>query len=189
MMARKRFNIIRQRGERQIKPSKSVVLPGVSRRIAGAEQLHQVARMIKGIGNVLFSTHSKTLNGQDQVVTLGESPVQVRTRFLLNFVQGFFCVGPCLFTSPPSRSHAPVCRSHNASACRFKTSPPVHTETFGIDPRRRVGIYARFFFHVFFFFSLPHHLHRTPNLNTTPYHTSQRPQRDRERETEREKEM
>ena len=56
MLARKRFNIIRQRGERQIKPSNSVVLPGVSRGIAGAEQLHQVARMIKGIGNVLFST-------------------------------------------------------------------------------------------------------------------------------------
>ena len=51
-------------GERQIQPSKSVVLPRVSRGIAGAEEPHQVARTIKGIGNVLFSTHSKTCLGR-----------------------------------------------------------------------------------------------------------------------------
>ena len=117
------------------------------------------------------------------MVTVGESPVQVRTRFLLNFVQGFF-VSVLVSSLLLPLALDPT----TASACRFKTSPPVHTETFGIDPRRRVGIYARFFFPRFFF-SVPHHTHRTPNINTTPYHTSQRPQRDRERETEREKEI
>ena len=32
-----------------------------------------------------------------------------------------------LFPSPPSRSHAPVCRSQHAFVCRFKTSPCVDT--------------------------------------------------------------
>ena len=31
--------------------------------------VYQVKRMVGGIGNVLFSTHSQTLNGHGQVVT------------------------------------------------------------------------------------------------------------------------
>ena len=35
----------------------------VSLRITGAQQLYQVKRMIRGIGNVLFSTYSQTKHG------------------------------------------------------------------------------------------------------------------------------
>ena len=35
----------------------------VSLRIAGVEQFYQVKRMIRGIGGVLSSTYSQTLNG------------------------------------------------------------------------------------------------------------------------------
>ena len=42
----------------------------VSPRRAGAEQLHQAKRMIRGIGNVLFSTCSQTWNGEDPLVSL-----------------------------------------------------------------------------------------------------------------------
>ena len=34
----------------------------VSTRINGAQQLHQVKRMIGGLGNMLFSTYSQTEN-------------------------------------------------------------------------------------------------------------------------------
>ena len=47
-------------------------LPAVSLRINGAQQLHQVQRMIGGIGNMLFSTCSQTLNGKDPRVSFGE---------------------------------------------------------------------------------------------------------------------
>ena len=68
----------------------------------GVEQLYHAARTIRGIGHVLFSTHSQPFHGHDQVVTLGKSPVQVLTRVL------------SLFSFPPSRSHASVCRSRRA---------------------------------------------------------------------------
>ena len=42
----------------------------VSLRIAGVEQLHQVKRLISGIGNELFSNCSRTFLGKDPVVTL-----------------------------------------------------------------------------------------------------------------------
>ena len=40
-----------------------LVPSAVSLRITGAEHLHQVKRMIGGIGHVLFWTYSQTLNG------------------------------------------------------------------------------------------------------------------------------
>ena len=52
------------------------------RGIVGAEQLSHAARTIRGIGHVFFSTRSQIFYWQDQVVTLGESPVQVSIRFL-----------------------------------------------------------------------------------------------------------
>ena len=39
-----------------------VVPSAVSLRITGAQQLHQVKRMIGGLGNVLFSTYSQVEN-------------------------------------------------------------------------------------------------------------------------------
>ena len=45
-----------------------LVPSGVPLKLA-SEQLHQVRRMIRGIGNILFSTYSRTSNGQDPVVT------------------------------------------------------------------------------------------------------------------------
>ena len=70
------------------------------RGIVGAEQLHHAARTIRGTGHVLFTTHSQTFYEQDQVAALGESPVQVLTRFLFDFLfQGcFFC--PCSVSFP-----------------------------------------------------------------------------------------
>ena len=38
----------------------------------GARQLHQVKRMIGGLGNVLFAIYSQTLNGKDPRVSFGE---------------------------------------------------------------------------------------------------------------------
>ena len=42
------------------------------RRLLKLEQLHQIQRMIGGIGDMLFSTYSQTLNGQDSKVASGE---------------------------------------------------------------------------------------------------------------------
>ena len=42
----------------------------VSLGIAGVEHLSQVKRIIRRIGNELFSTNSQTLHGQDLVATL-----------------------------------------------------------------------------------------------------------------------
>ena len=58
----KSFVILGCRGERLIEPSSCWFTPGVSFRIAGVEQLYQVKRMIRGIGNVLFLTYSQNLN-------------------------------------------------------------------------------------------------------------------------------
>ena len=63
----------------------------------GAEQLYHAARTIRGIGHVLFSTHSQTLYGQVQVVTLCESREQGLTRFF--FFQGCFLC-PCSVSFP-----------------------------------------------------------------------------------------
>ena len=86
-------------------------MEGVSRGIAGSEQLYQVTRMIKGIG-------------KDQVVTFGESP--------MHFVKFFFdsVVAFSLFlflSSPPSRSHGPVptrlrVSTENVPMCASNTS-------------------------------------------------------------------
>ena len=62
ILTREPFNIRRHGGKDPSNHLKSLVPPGVSRMIAGAEQLYQVTRMIKGIGNVLFSTFSQSLN-------------------------------------------------------------------------------------------------------------------------------
>ena len=48
--------------------------------------VQQVKRMIGGIGNVLFSTNSQTLNWQDQVATFGGPLVHVRTLFFFSFL-------------------------------------------------------------------------------------------------------
>ena len=45
------------------RPILSLIPSAVSLRIAGVEQFYQVKRVIGGIGNVLFLTHSQTLNG------------------------------------------------------------------------------------------------------------------------------
>ena len=86
---------------------KSLLVPSrVSFGIAGAEQLYQVARMIKG-------NPERVVRGQHPVVIFGGPLVQVLTRFLLNFCFSnvFFAsvLAPHFFPSPPpSRSHAPL---------------------------------------------------------------------------------
>ena len=54
-------------------------LPAVSLRRAGVQQLYQVQRMIGGLGNVLFSTCSQTLNVLDTRVSLVNLRSQVRS--------------------------------------------------------------------------------------------------------------
>ena len=61
----KSFEKLGERGRiSQLVPS------NVSLRITGTQQLHQVKRMIGGIGNMLFSTCSQTLNGKGPRVSL-----------------------------------------------------------------------------------------------------------------------
>ena len=54
-------------GWRKTNRTNSQLVPSaVSLRITGADQLHQVKRMIRGIGHVLFSTYSQTYYGEDE---------------------------------------------------------------------------------------------------------------------------
>ena len=58
----KRYNTkstLKRQGRAKIRSTPSEV----SLRIAGVEQFYQVKRMIRGIGGVLSSTYSQTLNG------------------------------------------------------------------------------------------------------------------------------
>ena len=50
------------KGRKTNRPIMSLIPSAVSLRIAGVEQFYQVKRVIGGIGNVLFLTHSQTLN-------------------------------------------------------------------------------------------------------------------------------
>ena len=77
--------------------------------------------MMRGVGNVLFSTYSQTFHGQDPLFTFGGPLLQVQTFFF-----SFLC---------PSRSHASrvqiehasVSTLNNVSVCAGKTSTCVGT--------------------------------------------------------------
>ena len=53
----------REKGRKTNRTIQQLLPSEVSLTIAGIEKLYQVKRMIRRIGNVLFSTYSQSLNG------------------------------------------------------------------------------------------------------------------------------
>ena len=103
------------KGDRLIESSKSCLFPlSISLRIEES--------------GTCRSRRTLNLYGQDQVVTLGESRVQVRTRFLVTFVQGFLCRSLLSPSSPtlPSRSHPLPRVDPNALPCVDSIRPRVY---------------------------------------------------------------
>ena len=64
----KPLHILRHRDEIQIEPFNIGFPPKFLRRIAGAAELQPATRMIRGLGNVSFSTHSQTFDASDTLV-------------------------------------------------------------------------------------------------------------------------
>ncbi len=158
----------------------------VSLKTAEDEQLHQVKRMIRGIGRVLFSTYSQTWNLQDPVVTFGEPLGHVITPC------GQILVSRTDDEPPPPRRVS----IQNVPVCTFKTSPCVPAPRAHVETHVRVMPATRGRFGwTYGVFTVPHTNHTTHHTAHTPQHktwhnTSTRPQHhmERERETERDRE-
>ena len=65
----KSFVILGYRGEKLIEPSSSWFLPKFPSGKMELWNFHQVKRMIGGIGEIVSSTYSQTLNGREPGVT------------------------------------------------------------------------------------------------------------------------
>ena len=94
------------------------------------------------------------------MVTLFESPVHVRTHFLLYFVQGFL-VSVLVSSLLLPLALTPVCRSHHRFCVSIQN---VSARTQGDvlnRPAEACWDLRTVFFPRFFFFSVPHHTHRT----------------------------